>query len=79
MKMKYRYQHISFEKRDSRGGKAFYLCRNNKDDSVLGTVFYYPLWRKYVFEGGPGAVFGTSCLADVIDFMKQLENPEIET
>jgi len=66
--MKRRYEHIHFE---DDGGKVYY-CKNNQSKGIVGVVSYYPSWKRYVFEGREFCVFDISCLADIIDFMKQL-------
>lgn len=73
--MKTRYRHIHFDEDYEQLDpiNPTYICRNNKSDSILGTVGYYPPWRKYVFIGEEGAGFDTSCLTDIIDFIKQLK------
>ena len=75
--MKTKYKHIYFEKYGLGSAphpqRMIYLCRNNRTNSILGGVEYYPSWRKYVFEGKENAVFDISCLTDIIDFMKQIE------
>ena len=71
--MKTRYKHIHFE--EGGGPKAdhpLYHCKNNRTASILGVVFYFKPWKKYVFEGRTGCVFDVSCLTDIIDFMNQL-------
>jgi len=71
--MKTRYKYIHFE--EGPGPKAVYpsyYCWNNRNDHILGKVFFYRTWDKYVFEGGDGCVFSASCLEDIIDFLKQL-------
>lgn len=71
--MKTRYKHIHFEECPGPAAKhPLYYCKNNRDGCILGKVFYYLTWKKYVFEGGDGCVFDTSCLADIIHFLKQL-------
>ena len=72
MKTKYKHIHFDedFEQLDP--DMPIYICRNNKTSGILGNVVYYPPWRKYEFIGEEGAGFDTSCLADIIDFMKQL-------
>lgn len=73
MRTKYKHIHFDedFEQLDPE--KPTYFCKNNKTGNVLGTIAYYPPWRKYEFIGEGEAGFDTSCLADIIDFMKQLE------
>lgn len=73
--MKTKYKHIYFVEFPVALKKPAYLCRNNKTSGELGKILYYPLWRKYVFEGFEGCVFDEKCLADIIDFMKQLSKP----
>ena len=74
--MKTKYRHIHFNKLASLydyEDKPCYNCKNSKQKSMLGQVFYYDQWNRYLFEGNAGCVFDTSCLADIIDFMKQLK------
>lgn len=73
--MKTRYKHINFKEKSEQldPDKPVYICRNNRTGGVLGTVVYYPPWRKYEFIGEEGAGFDISCLADIIHFIKQLK------
>ena len=71
--MKTKYKHIHFAEAMISGVNKTYWCKNNKTDGILGLVEYYPPWRKYVFSTDGDCVFDISCLADIIDFMKQLE------
>ena len=77
--MKTKYKHIIFReyKVETDPHHPVYICRNNRSGDVLGGVEYYQSWRRYVFEGKQGAVFDTSCLADIIDFMKQLGKSDV--
>lgn len=68
---KTKYKHIFFESKKI-GRSILWICRNNKTKAHLGFVTYYNPWRRWIFEGIQGCVFDTSCLADIIDFMKQL-------
>jgi hypothetical protein len=71
--MQTEYKHIHFvEGAGSQKHRPSYNCRNNRSKTLLGNVFYYQAWKRYVFEGSPGCIFDTSCLADIIEFMKQL-------
>lgn len=72
MKTKYNHIHFNEDMEQLDPDMPVYICRNNKTDSMLGTVVYYLPWRKYEFIGEEGAGFDISCLTDIIDFMKQL-------
>jgi len=47
-------------------------CLTNKGNLPLGGVFWYTRWRKYCFSIEYGAVFDENCLANIVDFLKQL-------
>ncbi len=73
--MKTKYKFIYFEKiaitEDLQ--KPSWLCRNNKTNDILGTIFWYQTWKQYVFEPeSQFVVFSKSCFRDIIDFMEQL-------
>ena len=72
--MKMRYKHIHFVEAGKEAGKVSYNCLNNKTSTILGQVFFYNAWRQYALEPEDRyIVFSQSCLADIIDFMKQLK------
>lgn len=71
--MKTRYRFIHFEQTIMNG---FWNCVNNKHKTVLGVVSYYKPWKQFVFNAeDPSDIFSQDCLADIIDFMKQLNEP----
>ena len=70
--MKTRYNHIHFI--ESSGQKEkYWLCCNNKTNAGLGIVEYYSRWRRWVFTGYESAIFDSSCLRDIADFLDQLK------
>jgi hypothetical protein len=70
--MKTEYRHIHFTKEELPKEKPTWLCRNNKSNSPLARIIWYMLWKKYVVEFNQMAVFDESCLADIQDFLRQL-------
>ena len=53
--MKTEYKYIHFEAHRSgceatKDDKPVYLCRNNKTNTVLGGIEYYPPWIEYGLE-----------------------------
>lgn len=49
-----------------------WACLNRKSGDALGGVEWYAPWRQYVFSADEMALFSHDCLADVADFLKQL-------
>jgi len=45
-------------------GDILILSKRHKDP--LGKIIYYPLWKQYVLEPLPNAVFNDECLLDII-------------
>lgn len=72
-KIKTKYKHIHFVNYGIENGKRYYACENNKSDTHLGTAYFYPTWRKYVFVANEYAIFDESCLQDVCHFLGQLK------
>ena len=64
------YKFIRFEKAVLYAG---WICYNKKSGVILGHVFYYPSWRKYVFSAKAGVVFDSTCLDDLKTFLDQLD------
>lgn len=48
---------------------------NRKTKDVLGYIFFYRLWKKWVFEVAyDEIVFDAQCLKDITEFLKKVEN-----
>lgn len=69
-KLKTKYKYIHFQ--EWLTGKGWYV-KTNKNNTILASIYFYMEWNCFVFEGKEGCVFDTSCLTDIIDFMKQLK------
>jgi len=46
----------------------------NKSTTYLGTICFYPAWRKFVFNPESDIVFDTSCLSDIIAEINELQH-----
>lgn len=46
-----------FEVRDLQGG-------------VLGWVYWYPGWRKYIYHPKPGTLYEEVCMTEIAEFIK---------
>ena len=45
----------------------------NKETTYLGTIYFNPGWRKYVFEPEANIIFDTKCLTDIISKLDELQ------
>jgi hypothetical protein len=73
MKTKYRYIHfidcsLVFKKKKTQT----WLCKNNSSNNILGEIKWYSNWRQYCIFFEPTAVFNSTCLLDIADFLNQL-------
>ena len=76
--MKTEYKYIRFEQSGVGSGvgdklTTRWICLNKKHGDRLGMVCWYQAWKQFVFQPD-NADFSASCLVDIIDFMKQLED-----
>lgn len=69
------YKYIEFHlldfNRDTR--KFIYICCN-KDNEELGTVEWYEPWNQYVYKDLIKAIYSTTCLLDIADFVNEINN-----
>ena len=68
--MKTKYKYIYF---DQTTIIDFWVCRNVRDKAELGLIRPCKQWKCFVFEPEADCQFSPDCLADILDFMKQLE------
>ena len=60
---------LVFEKADSG-----LLVRNKNSGDLLGKIYFYGFWKKYVFEPRPNSAFSADCLKDIVwrmNFLKK--------
>lgn len=75
MKVKYKYIHFVEASGDNKyvNGKHAYECINNRTKSELAIIFWYAPWKEYCFtQSAQGVIFNNTCLADVQNFIEQL-------
>lgn len=71
--MKTKYKFINFELIETKTKTGMWKCLNNRGDSLLGFIKWYPSWRQYCyFTMEQEAVYSKGCLEDIIDFINQL-------
>jgi hypothetical protein len=69
--VKVRYKHIHFDEKEPK----VWQCHNNKTNDILAWVAWYKPWRKHCVGFMANAVFDEACLADIQDFLRQLNHP----
>ncbi len=70
--MKLNYQFINFKLVEHKPKTSVYSCCNNKSGGELGVVKWYSAWRQYCYFPTVQAVYSKGCLADIKDFIEQL-------
>ncbi len=51
------------------GKTQVFEVQSNDSGFPIGTVGWYPSWRKYCFFPAANCVFETKCLQDIIEFI----------
>ena len=70
--MKTRYEDLHFRPIEQKAKTDVWQCGSNKGDFTLGIVKWHPAWRQYCFFPNAETVFSSGCLADVNNFMDEL-------
>lgn len=65
--MKTKYKFIHFELAE------VWHCLNNKNNGILGLVYFYNPWKQWCFFPWGNTVFNDTCLADIQHFIGQLK------
>jgi hypothetical protein len=66
-------KHLIFENLPPVPGRVtkHWRIRSAGDQAVLGMVYFWPHWRKYVFTGEPTALFDSGCLHEIASFLDE--------
>lgn len=67
-------KYLNFVKDTVPGRKTPIVHVMNKDATYLGTIYFNPGWRKYVFEPEANIIFDTKCLTDIINKLDDLQS-----
>lgn len=54
------------------GHQSWAIRTNRKDSKIIGRIYYFDGWKKYIFESYNSIVWDESCLQNIIDFLKEL-------
>jgi len=73
-KLRTEYKYIIFEQyAQPKGRKTSIWCIKTRSQGVyLGDIRWRCGWRQYVFSPEDDSHFSISCMADIMDFVKQL-------
>lgn len=67
-------KYLTFDKHVRPGKKMpMYEVRNKATSDSLGVIYFYPAWRKYVFESNAGVIYDAGCLTDIVNFMQGIQ------
>ena len=67
-------KYLVFDKYISPGRKTpIYEIKNKNTLESLGIIYFYPAWRKYVFESNPEIIYDVNCLNDIIEFIQEVQ------
>lgn len=54
-----------------------YEIKNKKTLDSLGVIYFYPPWRRYVFESNLNIInpiiYDVACLTDISNFMQEIQ------
>ena len=68
-------QYLVFDKYIIPGRKTpIYEVKNKNSLESLGVIYFYPAWRKYVFESNPKIIYDINCLTDIIIFIQEVQS-----
>jgi len=67
-------KYLVFDKYIRPGKKMpMYEIKNKTTLDSLGVIYFYPAWRKYVFESNAEVIYDAGCLTDIINFMQEIQ------
>lgn len=67
-------KYLAFDKHMRPGKKMpMYEVRNKATSDVLGVIYFYPAWRKYVFESNAEVIYDAGCLTDITNLMQEIQ------
>jgi hypothetical protein len=63
---------IFHHEKKSASGKTDIYSVKNLSGQMLGGIFWYSQWRKYIFHSRDGISFDSKCLSEIVNFLNQL-------
>lgn len=51
----------------------YYIVETKKDEDGLGTISFYNIWKKWVFEPEGDTMYDSVCMFEIAEFMKKLD------
>lgn len=65
-------KYLEFFKAGHTGKTEVYDVLSKHQGSILGHIKWYGAWRQYCFWPSPETIFNPDCMADIIEFIKEL-------
>ena len=71
-------KHLSFEIIEEKPKTKVFEIISNFDGNSLGTIYWYPKWRQYVFqpiilEENENTIWSNDCLRELLSFLDKLK------
>lgn len=67
-------EYLKFLRDEEHVGKtSVYLVYNRKNNDLLGIIYWFGTWRKYVFECDGNLIFDSRCHYDIGRFLDVLD------
>jgi hypothetical protein len=51
----------------------FYSVHSTHTNDLLGSIYYYPKWKEYVFYPNDDTIWSSGCMQEIIDFIKTIK------
>ncbi len=65
-------RYIEFDKIGDTGKTEIWNILSKSSEFILGRISWYGPWRQYCFFPSPNSVFNNTCMAEIIEFIKEL-------
>jgi len=62
-------KYLMFEVTEKKPKTSVWAIKNIKDKEQIGEVFWYPGWRRYVYQLHPGVICDKSCGEEICQFL----------
>lgn len=66
-----KYLDFIIQPKDDRKTDRYLVVSSVDKNTILGGIYFYPQWRRYVFTG-KDAIFDSACLTEIRDFLDEL-------
>ena len=73
-----KYKFFTIEQDGESKGMPLYVILNRRTGVLLGDITWYPGWKQYVFGSLAASDWSSDCLANIIEFLNELNKENAE-